>query len=161
MVKGVNKVFIIGNLGADPEVRYMPNGNAVVNIRVATTDTWKDKGSGELQIRTEWHRVVLYNRLGEIANDYFKKGSKVYIEGFLKTNKWKDQNGNDRYITEIIANNVQMLDSKDLKDQSQASDDLDFTDTQNSIDKNFVDNTSSKDDKKIGRKSVFEDDVPF
>ena len=112
MARGVNKVIIIGNLGADPEVRYMPSGSAVTNIRVATSESWKDKQSGELQERTEWHRVVLYNRLGEIAGEYLRKGSKVYIEGALRTNKWQDQNGAERYTTEIIANNMQMLDSR-------------------------------------------------
>lgn len=112
MARGINKVIIIGNLGADPEVRYMPSGSAVTNIRVATTEAWKDKQSGDTQERTEWHRIVLYNRLGEIAGEYLRKGSKVFIEGSLRTNKWQDQNGNERYTTEIIANNMQMLDSK-------------------------------------------------
>jgi single-strand DNA-binding protein len=112
MARGINKVIIIGNLGADPEVRYMPSGSAVANIRVATTEAWKDKQSGEMQERTEWHRIVLYNRLGEIAGGYLKKGSKVYIEGSLRTNKWQDQNGNERYTTEIVANVMQMLDSR-------------------------------------------------
>jgi single-strand DNA-binding protein len=112
MARGVNKVIIVGNLGADPEVRYMPSGSAVTNIRVATTEAWKDKQSGEMQERTEWHRIVLYNRLGEIAGEYLRKGSKVYIEGSLRTNKWQDQSGNERYTTEIIANNMQMLDPR-------------------------------------------------
>jgi len=112
MAKGVNKVILIGNLGADPEVRYAASGAAVANLRLATSEAWKDKQSGELQERTEWHKVVLYNRLGEIAGEYLKKGSKVYIEGSLRTNKWQDQSGNDRYTTEIIANSMQMLDSK-------------------------------------------------
>lgn len=112
MARGINKVIIVGNLGADPEIRYMPSGSAVTNIRVATTEAWKDKQSGEMQERTEWHRIVLYNRLGEIAGEYLRKGSKVYIEGSLRTNKWQDQSGNERYTTEIIANNMQMLDPK-------------------------------------------------
>lgn len=112
MARGINKVIIIGNLGADPEVRYMPNGSAVTNIRVATTEAWKDKQSGEMQERTEWHRIVLYNRLGEVSGEYLRKGSKVYIEGSLRTNKWQDQNGNERYTTEIIGNNMQMLDPR-------------------------------------------------
>ena len=112
MSRGVNKVILVGNLGASPEIRYMPSGSAVANIRIATSESWKDKQSGESQERTEWHRVTLYNRLGEIANEYLKKGSKVYIEGSLRTNKWQDQNGNDRYTTEIIASSMQMLDSK-------------------------------------------------
>lgn len=112
MARGINKVILIGNLGADPEVRYMPSGGAVANISVATTDSWKDKKTGQNQDKTEWHRVVLFNRLGEIAGEYLRKGSKVYIEGSLRTNKWQDQQGIDRYTTEIIANNLQMLDSK-------------------------------------------------
>lgn len=112
MARGVNKVIIIGNLGADPEVRYMPSGSAVTNIRVATSEGWKDKQSGETQERTEWHRIVFFNRLAEIASEYLRKGSKVYIEGSLRTNKWQDQSGAERYTTEIIANSMQMLDSK-------------------------------------------------
>ena len=112
MSRGVNKVIIVGNLGTEPEVRYMPSGNAVTNISIATSESWKDKQSGETQERTEWHRVVLYSRLAEIAGEYLHKGSKVYIEGSLRTNKWQDQSGSDRYTTEIIANNMQMLDSK-------------------------------------------------
>ena len=112
MARGVNKVIIIGNLGADPEVRYLPSGAAVTNIRVATSDSWKDKQSGETQERTEWHRIVFFNRLAEIASEYLRKGSKVYIEGSLRTNKWQDQSGSERYTTEIIANSMQMLDAK-------------------------------------------------
>ena len=110
--RGVNKVILVGNLGQDPDVRYMPNGNAVANISVATSETWKDKNTGEQQERTEWHRVVLFRRLGEIAGEYLKKGSKVYIEGRLQTRKWQDQNGQDRYTTEIVGDNMQMLDSR-------------------------------------------------
>lgn len=112
MARGINKVIIIGNLGADPEVRYMPSGGQVTNLRVATSESWKDKQSGESQERTEWHRIVFFNRLAEIASQYLKKGSKIYIEGSLRTNKWQDQSGNDRYTTEIIANSLQMLDAK-------------------------------------------------
>jgi single-strand DNA-binding protein len=112
MSRGVNKVIIIGNLGADPEVRYMPSGGAVTNIRVATSESWKDKQTGETQERTEWHRIVLYNRLAEIAAEYLRKGSKVFIEGSIRTNKWQDQNGQDRYTTEIIASSMQLLDSR-------------------------------------------------
>jgi len=113
MARGINKVILIGNLGADPEVRYMPNGNAVSNISVATSDSWKDKETGEQQERTEWHRVVFFSRLAEIAGEYLKKGSKIYIEGSLRTRKWQDKNtGQDRYTTEIVANEMQMLDSK-------------------------------------------------
>jgi single-strand DNA-binding protein len=110
--RGINKVILVGNLGKDPEVRYMPNGNAVANITVATSDTWKDKNTGEQQEKTEWHRVVMFRRLGEIAGEYLKKGSKVYIEGRLQTRKWQDNNGQDRYTTEIVADQMQMLDSR-------------------------------------------------
>ncbi len=109
MARGINKVILVGNLGNDPETRYMPNGNAVTNITIATSDSWKDKQSGEVQERTEWHRVVFFNRLAEIAGEYLRKGSQVYIEGRLQTRKWQDNSGNDRYTTEIIASEMQML----------------------------------------------------
>lgn len=111
--RGINKVIIVGNLGQDPETRYMPSGGAVTNISIATSETWKDKNTGQQQERTEWHRVVFFNRLAEIAGEYLRKGSKVYIEGALRTRKWQDQNtGQDRYTTEIVANEMQMLDSR-------------------------------------------------
>jgi len=112
MARGINKVILIGNLGADPETRAMPSGMTVANIRVATSENWKDKQSGENKERTEWHNVAMFGRLGEIAGEYLKKGSKVYIEGSLRTRKWQDKSGNDRYTTEIIANEMQMLDSR-------------------------------------------------
>ena len=112
MNKGVNKVIIIGNLGQEPEVRYMTNGNAVANVTIATSESWKDKNTGNNEERTEWHRVVFFRKLAEIVGEYLRKGSKVYVEGKLQTRKWQDQNGNDRYTTEIIANEMQMLDSK-------------------------------------------------
>jgi len=110
--RGVNKVILIGNLGKDPETRYMPSGGAVTNATVATSESWKDKNSGEQQERTEWHRVVFFNKLGEIAGEYLRKGSKVYIEGSLRTRKWQDNSGQDRYTTEIVADQMQMLDSR-------------------------------------------------
>ena len=109
MARGVNKVILVGNLGQDPEVKYMPSGQAVCNISIATTDSWSDKTSGEKQERTEWHRVVFFRRLAEIAGEYLRKGSQVYIEGRLQTRKWQDQSGADKYTTEIIANEMQML----------------------------------------------------
>jgi len=112
MARGINKVILIGNLGADPEVRYTPANTAVCNIRLATSEQWRDKQTGEPQEKTEWHRVVMFNRLGEIAGEYLKKGSKVYIEGRLQTRKWQGQDGQDRYTTEIVANEMQMLDSR-------------------------------------------------
>lgn len=112
MARGINKVILVGNVGGDPEIRYMTNGNAVCTLSVATSESWKDKTTGEKQDRTEWHRVVCFNRLGEIAGEYVRKGSKLYVEGSLKTRKWQDQQGQDRYTTEIIASDIQMLDSK-------------------------------------------------
>jgi single-strand DNA-binding protein len=109
MARGVNKVILIGHLGADPETRAMPSGATVANLRIATTESWKDKQSGEQQERTEWHRVALFGRLGEIAGEYLRKGSQVYIEGTLRTRKWQDKQGNERYSTEIIGNEMQML----------------------------------------------------
>lgn len=109
MARGVNKAIILGHLGRDPEVRYTPNGGAVTNITVATTEAWKDKSSGEQQEKTEWHRVVFFGRLAEIAGEYLKKGSQVYIEGRLQTRKWQGNDGQDRYTTEIVANEMQML----------------------------------------------------
>lgn len=124
MARGINKVILIGNLGADPEIRHMPNGAAVATINIATSETWKDKQTGEQHDRTEWHRVVLFQRLAEIVGEYLKKGSKVYIEGRLQTRKWQDKTtGQDRYTTEIVANELQMLDSRG----AQASDTPAFT----------------------------------
>ncbi|MDI5932650.1 single-stranded DNA-binding protein [Halomonas kalidii] len=112
MARGVNKVILIGNLGQDPEVRFMPSGNPVANLRLATTDTWTDRQSGQRQERTEWHTVVMFNKLAEIAQQYLKKGARIYIEGRLQTRKWQGQDGQDRYSTEIVANDMQMLDSR-------------------------------------------------
>jgi single-strand DNA-binding protein len=108
----VNKVIVVGNLGADPETRYLPSGEAVTNIRVATTDRWKDKASGEMKEATEWHRIAFFGRLAEIAGEYLKKGSQVYVEGSLRTRKWQDKEGNDRYSTEIRGDVMQMLGSR-------------------------------------------------
>ena len=112
MARGINKVILVGNLGADPETRYTPSNTAVTNLRLATSESWRDRNSGETQERTEWHRVVMFNRLAEIAAEYLRKGSKVYVEGKLQTRKWQDQNGQDRWSTEIVANEMQMLDSR-------------------------------------------------
>jgi len=109
MARGVNKVILIGHLGADPETRAMPSGSSVANLRIATTESWRDKQSGEQQERTEWHRVALFGRLAEIAGEYLRKGSQVYIEGSLRTRKWQDKQGNERYSTEIVGNEMQML----------------------------------------------------
>lgn len=112
MARGINKVILVGNVGVDPDVRHLPNGNAVTTLSLATSESWKDKVTGEKQERTEWHRVVCFNRLGEIAGEYVRKGSKLYVEGSLRTRKWQDQQGQDKYTTEIIASDIQMLDSK-------------------------------------------------
>ena len=109
MARGINKVILIGNLGADPETRAMPSGTTVANLRVATSESWRDKQTGEQQERTEWHRVALFGRLAEIAGEYLRKGSQVYIEGSLRTRKWQDKQGNERYSTEIVGNELQML----------------------------------------------------
>ncbi len=112
MARGVNKVILVGNLGADPDTRYMPSGKAVTNIRVATSESWKDRQTGDMQERTEWHSIVMYDKLGEIAAEYLRKGSQVYIEGKIRTRKWQDKEGKDRYTTEVIADQMQMLGSR-------------------------------------------------
>src|SRR5579884_176531 len=109
MARGINKVILVGNLGADPETRAMPSGSTVANLRIATSESWRDKTSGEQQERTEWHCVALFGRLAEVASEYLRKGSQVYIEGSLRTRKWQDKQGNERYTTEIVANDMQML----------------------------------------------------
>ena len=146
--RGVNKVMVIGNLGSDPEVRYMPSGGAVTNISIATSDTWKDKSSGEAQERTEWHRIVLFNRLAEIAGEYLRKGSKVFIEGSLRTRKWQDNSGQDRYTTEIVAREMQMLDSKNS--------DI----TESATNNKSVDKAHSSENKSTNMDD-FDDDIPF
>lgn len=122
MARGINKVILVGNLGKDPEVRYAPNGGAVANITIATSESWKDKTSGEKQERTEWHRVVFFGKLAEIAGEYLKKGAQIYIEGRLQTRKWQDKEGKDRYTTEIVANDMQMLGSRGGAGESYSQD---------------------------------------
>ena len=112
MARGINKVILVGNLGKDPEVRYSPSGQAVANVTIATSESWKDKNTGEKQERTEWHRIVFFGRLAEIAGEYLKKGAQIYVEGRLQTRKWQDKEGQDRYTTEIVANEMQMLGSR-------------------------------------------------
>lgn len=125
MARGVNKVILIGNLGKDPEVRFLPSGNPVANVTIATSDSWTDRQSGQRQERTEWHRIVFFNKLAEIVQQYVKKGSRIYIEGKLQTRKWTDQQGVDHYSTEIVANELQMLDSRqqngDVQGQNQTN----------------------------------------
>ena len=134
MARGINKVIIVGNLGADPDSRAMPSGNVVTNISVATSESWNDRDTGEKQEKTEWHRVVFFNRLAEIAAQYLKKGSQVYVEGKLQTRKWEDKEGNERWTTEVVANQMQMLGdrmsndiSNDNASSSQSSSDNDFS----------------------------------
>lgn len=129
MARGINKVILIGNLGADPETRYSANGAAITNIRIATTEAWRDKQSGEMQERTEWHRVVFFSRLAEIAGEYLRKGSQVYIEGRLQTRKWQDQSGQDRYTTEVVANEMQMLGGRGGEGGGSGADESGFRDS--------------------------------
>ena len=139
MSNGVNKVLILGNLGSDPEIKYTKAGDPVANLSIATSESWKDKNSGDLQEKVEWHRVVMFSRLAEIAEQYLKKGSKVFVEGKLQTRKWQDQEGKDRYTTEVVAKEMTMLDSRST---SQAQDNSPK-----------VESDKPKDD--------FEEDIPF
>ena len=148
----VNKVMIIGNLGRDPEVRYMPDGGAIANISVATTDTWKDK-SGEKQERTEWHRVAFFGKLAEIAGEYLKKGSQVYVEGSLRTRKWQDKEGKERYTTEIVADRMQMLGSRAGGSESMAREEA--------PPKESAGDSKSGGKGKGGGMEDLEDDIPF
>ena len=144
MARGINKVIVVGNLGADPDTRAMPSGNQVTNISVATSESWNDKETGEKQEKTEWHRVVFYGRLAEIAGDYLKKGSQVYVEGKLQTRKWEDKEGKDRWTTEIIANQMQMLGER----MSQGASNQNNVTKPDSSSNEFVD-------------EEFDDDIPF
>jgi single-strand DNA-binding protein len=165
MAKGINKVILIGNLGADPEVRYTPSGIAVANVRLATSEVWRDKETNTQKERTEWHRVVLYRRLGEVAGEFLKKGSKVYIEGSIRTRKWQDQAGVDHYTTEIIADNMQMLDSKGAStgsNQSQPQRQQQPYQQQNESQNAFVSADSTPEYKNTEQDTrVFDDDIPF
>ena len=153
MARGVNKAIIVGNLGRDPEVRYTANGSAVANVTIATSESWKDKQSGERQERTEWHRVVFFGRLAEIAEEYLKKGSQVYIEGSIRTQKWQDkESGQDRYTTEIVARDMQMLGSRG-GEASGASDD-DYSGAARSATASSGGGASSRD-------PDLDDDIPF
>ena len=144
MARGINKVIVVGNLGADPDSRTMPSGNAVTNISVATSESWNDKETGEKQEKTEWHRVVFFGRLAEIASEYLKKGSQVYIEGKLQTRKWEDKEGNERWTTEIVSNQMQMLGER----MSQGASNQNNVTKPNSSSNEFVD-------------EEFDDDIPF
>ena len=163
MARGVNKVILVGNLGKDPEVRYSPNGGAVANITIATSESWKDKTSGEKQEKTEWHRVVFFGRLAEIAGEYLKKGAQIYIEGRLQTRKWQDKEGKDRYTTEIVANEMQMLGSREGRgapsefDQSSSGDEGQGRGSSSRAPAA----TSSAGGKPSTPPSDFDDDIPF
>ncbi|MDH5190163.1 MAG: single-stranded DNA-binding protein [Gammaproteobacteria bacterium] len=148
MARGVNKVILVGNLGKDPEVRYMPSGGAVTNVTLATSEQWKDKQSGEKRENTEWHRIVFFGRLAEIAGEYLKKGSQIYVEGRLQTRKWQGQDGQDRYTTEIVANEMQMLGGRSGAGGSYSND---MPESEGSMSKEPA--MASADD--------FDDDIPF
>lgn len=152
MARGINKVILVGNLGADPETRYTASGSAITNIRIATTEAWKDKTSGEQQERTEWHRVVFFNRLAEIAGEYLRKGSQVYVEGTLRTRKWQDKDGHDRYSTEVVANEMQMLGGRGGDNPDRSAQGGGFRDTQHSAQQ--VADAPADD-------GFAEDDIPF
>ena len=161
MARGINKVILVGNLGADPEVRYMPSGGAIANLSLATSDSWKDKQTGQTQERTEWHRVIFFNRLGEIAAEYLKKGSKVYVEGRLQTRKWQDKNGVDRYTTEIVGSEMQMLDSRGGAGGSNAGFDQSMDGAQNM---GYSPSQSSSNNQSYPEPAMdtnFDDDIPF
>ncbi len=154
MARGVNKVILIGNLGNDPDVRYTASGAAVANISLATAESWRDKESGEQQERTEWHRVVFFGRLAEIVAEYLKKGSQIYVEGRLQTRKWQDKEGKDRYSTEIVANEMQMLGSRSGGGSNQSYDQSPPDDNTSSGSKPQKTAAKPKDDD-------FDDDIPF
>lgn len=158
MSRGINKVILIGNLGRDPETRYMPSGGAVTNFSMATSESWKDRNTGEQQERTEWHNVVFFNRLAEIAGEYLRKGSKIYVEGSLRTRKWQDKNGMDRYTTEIVGNEMQMLDSRSDSSggYSRSNERSSGASSQSSSDSVGFGSDSSLDSD-----DSFDDDIPF
>ena len=157
MARGVNKVILVGNCGQDPETRVIPStGASVTNLSVATSESWKDKVTGDQQTRTEWHRVVFFNRLAEIAGEYVRKGSKLYIEGSLRTRKWQGQDGQDRYTTEIVGSEMQMLDSRGSSPSGE------FSGSNDQIKNNEFSNQSSS-ESSSGSQSLdaFDDDIPF
>ena len=152
----VNKVILLGNLGRDPELRFMPNGDAVCNFSIATTDSWKDK-AGEKQERTEWHNIVMYRKLAEIAGEYLKKGSSIYVEGRLQTRKWQTKEGQDRYTTEVIADSMQMLGGRSGASQGDRSSDDNFSQASSPI-KNQANTSNESSPTSFDE---FEDDIPF
>ncbi len=152
MARGINKVILVGNLGNDPDVRYTQDGRAIANVSIATSESWKDKNTGETVDRTEWHRVVFFNRLGEIVAEYLKKGSQIYVEGRLQTRKWQDKEGNDRYTTEIVANEMQMLGGRSMGGGSADSAPMNNTPDSDSMSGQSA--PAPADDS-------FDDDIPF
>ena len=159
MARGVNKVILVGNLGRDPEVRYSPNGQAIANVTIATSESWKDKTSGEKQERTEWHRIVFFGRLAEIAGEYLKKGAQIYVEGRLQTRKWQDKDGVDRYTTEIVANEMQMLGSRSGAGAPNDSFNQDTPAEANSGTRGRQQQGAAK--SVAGAAADFDDDIPF
>lgn len=155
MARGVNKVILVGNLGKDPEVRYSPDGKAVANVTLATSESWKDKTTGEKQERTEWHRVVFFSRLAEVAGEYLKKGAQIYVEGRLQTRKWQDKEGKDRYTTEIVANEMQMLGSREGRGTAP-----DF-DADDAAPRGQADNKAARPAAAAAGAGDFDDDIPF
>lgn len=157
--KGINKVILIGNLGHDPEIRYMPNGNAVANFTLATSENWRDKQTGENKEKTEWHRIVIFGKRAEIASEYLRKGSQIYIEGMLQTRKWSDQSGIERYITEIIVNingSMQMLGHRNYQINEQEKNQKKFENTNN------LETKKNKEEKEEKDELIdFDDDIPF
>lgn len=163
MAKGINKVILIGNLGSDPEVRYTPTGSAITNITLATSDIWRDKQNGEMQERTEWHRVVFFNRLAEVAGQYLRKGSKIYMEGSLRTRKWVDKNNVERYTTEIIASDLHMLDGKTNSNQNYNQATSEPVNNMNNANQyNNFDNSHNSQFPDLGSEpAILDDDIPF
>ena len=154
MARGLNKVILIGNLGADPETRAMPSGLTVANLRVATSESWRDKQSGEQQERTEWHRVALFGRLGEVAAEYLRKGSQVYIEGRLRTRKWQDKQGNDRFSTEIVGDEMLMLGGRSSAASAGAPETRDRAEVADALER-------AEPAARGGERTDFDDDIPF
>jgi single-strand DNA-binding protein len=158
MARGVNKVILIGNLGADPETRAMPSGTTVANLRVATSESWRDKQTGEQQERTEWHRVAFFGRLAEVAGEYLRKGSQVYIEGSLRTRKWQDKQGNERYSTEIVGNDLQMLGGRGASGGGGAPAESGGRPASGGAGTSFAEESGSSGG---ARSEEFDDDIPF
>lgn len=158
MARGINKVILVGNLGRDPEIRYVPNGGAVANLNIATSESWRDKGTGEKQERTEWHRVVFFGKLAEVAGEYLKKGAQIYVEGRLQTRKWQDKSGQDRYTTEIVGNDLQMLGGRG---GAGASDGPPMDMPYESSGSGSAAQQTQSSPSSSGGKDDFDDDIPF